>query len=133
MPLDGDRGFNGDMPAIWALNGRIPRTMQYGACSCWLTGCGEADFFEVLRSGDTKCKSTIHVKDGAGSSDYFERPTHEFVKFAVVFDEATASIAIKKLPYHTDFSTVLNHETVQGWIKGTSDKNNGLSSLFQMS
>lgn len=43
MPMDGKTGFNGDMPAIWMLNAKIPRTIQYGKaeCSCWSSGCGE--------------------------------------------------------------------------------------------
>jgi len=28
MPMDGEAGFEGDMPAIWALNAKIPRTLQ---------------------------------------------------------------------------------------------------------
>jgi hypothetical protein len=48
MPFDGDRGFNGDMPAVWALNGQISRSTKYGTCSCWTSGCGEVDFIEIL-------------------------------------------------------------------------------------
>ena len=81
MPLDGNRGFNGDMPAIWALNGAIPRTAQYNSCSCW-PKCGEVDMFEVLAKGDTKCKSTFHLANGAGSSDYFDRPTNKYMTVA---------------------------------------------------
>ncbi|KPM38622.1 hypothetical protein AK830_g7950 [Neonectria ditissima] len=131
MPLDGDRSFNGDMPAIWALNARIPRTMQYGDCSCWTTGCGEADIYEVLASGDTKCKSTFHLKNGAGSSDYFDRPVDRYIKVATVFDEKTASVAIKQLPDDFDFSEGLSDETVRSWLSGFADESKG-SSLFQL-
>ncbi|KAK5992805.1 PGA52-like protein [Cladobotryum mycophilum] len=131
MPLDGDRGFNGDMSALWALNGRIPRTAQYNSCSCWRSGCGEADIFEVLAPGDTKCKSTFHVSNGAGSSDYFERPVDKFIKVATVFDEKTASVSIRTLPDDTDFSEGLNAETVRGWITGGDGTHS--SSLFQVS
>jgi hypothetical protein len=43
MPMDGNSGFNGDMPALWILNADIPRTAQYGPedCNCWSSGCGE--------------------------------------------------------------------------------------------
>lgn len=43
MPMDGESGFNGDLPAIWLLHGDIVRTLQYGnpECSCWSSGCGE--------------------------------------------------------------------------------------------
>ncbi|CAM1504307.1 Fc.00g018980.m01.CDS01 [Cosmosporella sp. VM-42] len=132
MPLDGDRGFNGDMPALWALNARIPRTMQYGDCSCWQTGCGEADIYEVLASGDTKCKSTFHLQNGAGSSDYFERPCDKYIKVATIFDEKTASVTIKQLPDDFDFSGGLSDATVRGWISDSSDEIQG-SSLFQLS
>lgn len=45
MPTDGTSGFNADIPAIWILNAKIPRTLQYGnaECSCWESGCGEFD------------------------------------------------------------------------------------------
>ena len=39
MPLDGDRGFEGDQPALWILNALTVLTEQYG-CSCW-PSCGE--------------------------------------------------------------------------------------------
>ncbi|POR32729.1 Protein TOS1 [Tolypocladium paradoxum] len=118
MPLDGDRGFNGDMPALWALNARIPRSAQYNACSCWKTGCGEADIYEVLAKGDTKCKSTLHMAKGTGSSDFFKRPVDKFIKVATVFHEATGSISIQLLPDNTDFSKGLDDATVRGWING---------------
>lgn len=39
-----------NMPAIWMLNALIPRILQYGQseCSCWASGCGEFDIFEVF-------------------------------------------------------------------------------------
>lgn len=132
MPLDGDNGFNGDMPALWALNSRIPRTQQYGSCSCWDTGCGEADLFEILALGDTKCKSTLHIAEGAGSSDYFERPVDRYIKAATVFDEKTASVVIKLLPDSFDFSEGLDDETVRSWIADFGEEKS-FSSLFQLS
>jgi hypothetical protein len=54
MPNDGTSGWNQNMPAIWALNSQIPRTEQYGACSCWKSGCGEVDIYEVLDPGNTR-------------------------------------------------------------------------------
>lgn len=118
MPLDGNRDFNGDMPALWLLNGRVPRTQQYGDCSCWTSGCGEADIIEVLASGDTKCKSTFHLSSSKsiGSSDWFPRPVDGLMKVAVVFDES-AGVAIKVLD-GVDFAEGLDAETVQSWIQG---------------
>ena len=132
MPLDGDRGFNGDMPAIWALNGKIPRTAQYNACSC-RPKCGEFDMFEVLAKGDTKCKSTLHLANGGGSSDYFTRPVDKFIKAAVVFDEDSSSMSIRVLPDNVDFSKGLDDETVTSWITGQSSLGEKIaSSLFQL-
>jgi hypothetical protein len=135
MPYDGNRGFNGDMPAIWSLNGRIPRTQQYGDCSCWQTGCGEVDILEVLAPGDSKCKSTFHFGvggPGAGSSDYFERPADRYIKVATVFDGATSSVSIKEIPDNVDFSSALDAETVASWLNTNSDIGAGLTSLFQV-
>ncbi|KAM3514033.1 hypothetical protein MY11210_002350 [Beauveria gryllotalpidicola] len=132
MPMDGNVGFNGDMPAIWALNANIPRTAQYNACSCW-PKCGEFDFFEVLAKGDTKCKSTVHLASGGGSSDYFARPVDAYIKAAVVFD-AGAGVSIRLLPADTDFSKGLDAATVQAWMS-TAGSSNGAkiaSSLFQI-
>jgi len=80
MPSDGQTTADPykpvNMPAIWMLNAQIPRTLQYGPaqCSCWTTGCGEFDIFEVLAPGDARCKSTLHSNVKGGSSDYFPRP-----------------------------------------------------------
>ena len=138
MPHDGQKGFNADMPALWALNARIPLTAQYNGCSCWDTGCGEVDIFEVLASGDDKCKSTFHLANGAGSSDYFKRPTDNFVKVAVVFHEKSSAVSIKQLPDSVDFATGLSDKTVMSWLKQSKDAQPGaphqlLSSLFQIS
>ncbi|EQL01752.1 TOS1 protein [Ophiocordyceps sinensis CO18] len=108
MPHDKAEGFNGDMPALWLLNARIPRTGQYHSCSCWGTKCGEADIFEVLAPGDTKCKSTFHV-----ATSQKERP-----------------VSIKVLPSDTDFSQGLDDETVESWVRDTHDTEK--SSLFQV-
>ncbi|KAG6020771.1 hypothetical protein E4U41_002728 [Claviceps citrina] len=133
MPLDGVRTFNGDMPAIWALNARIPRTAQYHTCSCWKTGCGEVDIYEVLASGDTKCKSTFHLNHGAGSPDYFDRPVDKYIKVAVVFHEETATVSIKNIADNVDFSKGLDDATVMKWLNQPDDHHEAkLSSLFQL-
>ncbi|OAR00191.1 hypothetical protein LLEC1_07672, partial [Akanthomyces lecanii] len=136
MPMDGQRGFNGDMPAIWALNAAVPRAAQYSGCSCW-PKCGEFDFFEVLAKGDDKCKSTVHLAPGGGSSDYFPRPTDEYVKAAVVFDAQAGGVAIRFLPADADFAKGLDAATVQSWVSGPAASAVGAgkklaSSLFQI-
>jgi hypothetical protein len=144
MPSDGKRCppgqrpgsagcLNPDMPAIWALNAAIPRVAQYNKCSCWPSGCGEADIYEVLAPGDTKCKSTFHMARGASSSDYFDRPVSDYIKVATVFHEKTASVSIKRVPDNVDFSKGLDDKTVMAWLSLPNDKvASKLSSLFQV-
>lgn len=77
MPDTGKVGFNANMPALWVLNAQVPRTSQYGTnpdCSCWTSGYGEFDLFEVLDSGNFRCKSTLHMDPAGGSSDWLQRP-----------------------------------------------------------
>ena len=120
MPLTGSVGWNRDMPAAWILNAQIPRTVQYGReeCSCWKTGCGEWDIFEVLDSGNTRCKSTLHADVSGGDSNYFERPTENTVKVAVLFDREGSKGDIVVLPDVTDFAEVLSDAQVQALIEG---------------
>ncbi|CAH2355098.1 protein Tos1p [[Candida] railenensis] len=123
MPTATDSATNNyDMPAVWLLNAKIPRTLQYGdaSCSCWSTGCGELDLFEILSSGSSKLISHLHdgqgdagtTYGGGGSSDYFARPTSGSLKAAVVFDGENISI----VEVDDDFSSVLSSDTVQGWV-----------------
>lgn len=110
MPLTGKTDANMDMPALWLLNSKIPRTQQYGGCSCWEQGglgCGELDVFEVLNPGNTKCTSTFHFSNSIGSSDYFDRPTDKYIKVAVVFQSKTSTASIAVLDPATNFSTSL--------------------------
>ncbi|KAL8794335.1 MAG: hypothetical protein Q9195_003162 [Heterodermia aff. obscurata] len=110
MPLTGETGFNADMPAIWIMNAKIALTSQYGenqACSCWSSGCGELDVFEVLDTGNTRCKSTLHMAPAGGSSDYFERPANASVKAAVVFYGRNDTAIIQLLDDIVTFDEVL--------------------------
>jgi hypothetical protein len=99
------------MPAIWALNAKIPRTLEYGeaTCSCWKTGCGEFDFFEVLDSGDTRCKSTIHMNMAGGDSNYFTRPTSSLMTAAVIFNGESGSVTIQVIDSF-DFGATLSSD-----------------------
>ncbi|XBW35914.1 hypothetical protein QEN19_001489 [Hanseniaspora menglaensis] len=116
---------NDDMPAIWMLNAKIPRTLQYGNsdCSCWSTGCGELDLFEILSTGSDKLISHIHdgqgdngsSSGGSGSSDYFDRPTSGTMKAAVIFS-SDSSITIVKLDDSTTFGSSLDSDTVSSWL-----------------
>lgn len=108
---------NGDMPAIWALNAQIPRSQQYGACSCWQTGCGELDLFEILSGGSDMLTTTFHstLGNGGATSDYFVRPTTGYMKAAVVFISATKSIEILALDSDVVFGTELAYDVFEDW------------------
>lgn len=123
MPMDGRNGFNGDMPAIWALNANIPRTLQYGnaECSCWESGCGEFDIVEALDDGSTYLKSTLHTNAPGGDSDYFVRPISATRKLAVVFSSSSSTIHIQVLPDDTDFSSTISAGEIEGMCASSSD------------
>ncbi|KAH6657847.1 putative TOS1-like glycosyl hydrolase-domain-containing protein [Truncatella angustata] len=136
MPATGKTGWNEDMPAIWLLNGKIPRTQQYGDCSCWSaddgtgSGCGEADLFEVLTTGSTKAKSTFHFSNSLGSSDYFDRPTTDYIKLAAVFQSSTSTASIKILDSSFDFATSLTSDNVESCINDEDDGSSLVSSIM---
>lgn len=130
MPDDGTSGWNMNMPAIWGLSAQIPVTTQYGQaeCSCWTSGCGEVDFFEVLDSGNNRCKSTIHGNISGGSSDFFERPTGAPIKAAVVFKDDAISIQV--LDDNVGFDNFMSAPTVEDICQ--DDTPDLLTSLFAM-
>jgi hypothetical protein len=112
MPDDGQSSADiydpVNMPAIWMLNAQIPRTLQYGnaECSCWTSGCGEFDIFEVLAPGDKRMKSTLHGNNQGGSSDYFERPVEKTIKAAMVMKNN--DIYVKILDDSTEFGSTMD-------------------------
>lgn len=124
MPhASGGGGNNYDMPAIWLLNAKIPRTLQYGesSCSCWKSGCGELDLFEILSSGSEKLISHLHdgqgdngsSQGGGGSQDYFKRPTSSSMKAAVIFNGESVYLSEVK----SDFGSTIDSSTVSQWTK----------------
>ena len=128
MPYTNMTGFNADMPAIWLMNAQIPLTSQYGEnpdCSCWTSGCGEFDLFEVLDSGNFRCKSTLHMAPAGGSSDWFMRPTVESITAAVVLAGSNEVVAIRVLGDGQSFDVSLSETVVNGWVGEQS-------SLFRM-
>lgn len=119
MPISGAKGFNADMPAIWIMNAAIALTSQYGEnqqCSCWSSGCGELDVFEVLDTGDTRCKSTLHMAPAGGSSDYFERPVKGSIKVAVVLYGRNQTAVIQLLDDIVAFGDVLTEGFIESVI-----------------
>lgn len=116
MPHEDPNGFLADQSAFWALNAKIPRTQQYGGCSCW-PECGEFDILETLANGDNKCKSTLHAgARSGGDSNYFDRPVTKSVKVAVVFDSASNSVSVKILDDSTVFGESLSAGDIQGFL-----------------
>ncbi|SCU91613.1 LAMI_0E06590g1_1 [Lachancea mirantina] len=124
MPHDYSSSYNQDMPAVWLLNAKVPRTLQYGdsTCSCWSTGCGELDLFEILSSGSEKLITHLHdgqgndgtSSGGGGTQDYFARPTSSSLKAAVIFNGNDKSIHVVEVS--DDFDPSLSAETVNSWL-----------------
>lgn len=120
MPDDGKTGSIYDspnMPAIWLLNAKVPRTAQYGpeTCSCWKTGCGEFDLFEVLDPGNYRCKSTVHANQALGYSDYFDRPWDNTTTAAIVFRSSANTAHIKVLEDNANFPEKLTLSDVNAF------------------
>lgn len=137
MPDDGQTSASiydaVNMPAIWLLNAQIPRTLQYGQadCSCWTSGCGEFDIFEVLAPGDTRCKSTLHGNIAGGDSDYFARPTNGTIKAALLL--YNNNIHIKVLDSF-DFGSTMGDTFVNDICTDTLVNSlESLTSLFSLS
>lgn len=93
-----------DMPAIWLLNDHIARTSQYPTnenCSCWASGCGEYDIFEVMNGTERNhLYSTFHTYQGIEnlavgiqSYGYIPRDTKNTMKGGVLFDSAGNTIS----------------------------------------
>lgn len=141
--------YNYDMPAIWLLNAKVPRTLQYGnaACSCWATGCGELDLFEVLNAGNTRLTTHLHsgqnafkrdlangsdnnndteggvlakraVGGGGGTADFINRPTQSSMKAAAVFKDGQITLVV--LPDSTTFDAAFSSEQIDQWVSGST-------------
>lgn len=115
MPDDGDNTPDHNMPAIWFLNGKIPRTEQYGSCSCW-PPCGEFDAFEVLTPGYTQMKATLHGNISGGISDYFDRPVDAMMTGAVLFNDN--NIIVQVLNDEFDFGDTVSLEHINELTNG---------------
>jgi hypothetical protein len=129
-----DQGMLSDAPAWWFLNAVIPRILQYGndrnniPCSCWSSGCGEFDAFEVLGRGEMRAKSTIHRQGNleGGDSNYFTRPVGKMMKFVVVFHNW--NITARVLDDSFDFSQDLTQDQIDDIL--AYDVNDSSHSLF---
>ncbi|KAH7087127.1 putative TOS1-like glycosyl hydrolase-domain-containing protein [Paraphoma chrysanthemicola] len=122
-----DQGLISDAPAWWFLNAAIPRVLQYGSdrnnipCSCWSTGCGEFDAFEILGNGEERAKSTMHRQGNlqGGDSNYFRRPVGRKLKFAVVWHYPHITALV--LDDGFDFSTALSDDRIQQLVSYDAD------------
>ena len=135
MPNDGESTADPynpvNMPAVWMLNAQIPRTLQYGneACSCWSSGCGEFDMFEVLTPGASRAKSTLHGNIAGGDSNYFARPENAPIKVAMVL--YNDNIHIKVLDSGTEFPSTMDGNTINEIVASTSTQSSHVS-LFNL-
>jgi hypothetical protein len=129
-----DQGLISDAPAWWFLNAAIPRILQYGndrnniPCSCWSTGCGEFDAFEVLGNGEERAKSTLHRQGNleGGDSNYFKRPVGYRTKFAVVWHYPNITAMVLNDDFEFDAS--LSQNQIQQLV--SYDSNSWVHSLF---
>ena len=140
MPHDTTSDYNMnlfDQPAIWLLNALIPRTMQYAypsECSCWVSGCGEFDIFEVLDKkspGNKRAKSTLQGGAGisGGDSDYFVRPTDKTIKAVLLKDGDLMHIKI--LDDSFSFGSSLTAAYINNIAYSTTTKSDNIS-LFNL-
>ncbi|CAK7901635.1 hypothetical protein CAAN1_23S00210 [[Candida] anglica] len=115
-----------DMPAIWLLNARIPRTSQYpdnGNCSCWNSGCGEFDIFEVMNTTESShLYSTIHdyqgtgdIENGLQADGYIPRDTTGSMKGGVVFDSTGTAVVF--MSNSTSITGNITASDLNSWIK----------------
>ena len=136
MPNDGQNASNpydpANMPAIWFLNAQIPRTLQYGPpdCSAWTTGGGEFDVFEVLTSGYTMAKSTIHANKAGGDSSYFVRPESGYIKLSVIM--SGNNFHLKTLDDDVSFDDVISSERLNGLVDSCMDASNDKVSIYSL-
>jgi hypothetical protein len=132
--IGSDQGMLSDAPAWWFLNAAIPRVLQYGndrdniPCSCWSTGCGEFDAFEVLGRGEERAKSTIHRQGNleGGDSNYFKRPVGRTLKFAVVLYEFNITATV--LDNEFVFGEGLDERVIRNIV--SYDPDSSIHSLF---
>lgn len=131
-----------DMPAIWLLNEHIPRTSQYPTdanCSCWASGCGEFDIFEVMNGTERNhLYSTFHtfqgIEDlgtGIQASGYISRDTSSTMKGGVVFDSQGNTVVF--VSNSTTFNETITPETLNGLVENFSSDESYSTQLASIS
>lgn len=120
---------NYNMPAIWLLNARIPRTAQYSQnpnCSCWRSGCGEFDIFEVKNNTGSQVGqlySTIHdyqgtddIEMGLQVDGYIPRNYDSTYSGGVTFDKNGNAVVF--VSNSTKFDSTISASDLNSWISG---------------
>ncbi|KAK6876435.1 GPI-anchored protein 52 [Candida tropicalis] len=116
---------NYNMPAIWLLNAHIPRTSQYSNnvnCSCWRSGCGEFDVFEVMNTTEyLHLYSTLHdyqgtdqIETGLAAPGYINRELGATMTGGVAFD--SEGNAIVWVSNSTSFDSTVDASSVNSWV-----------------
>lgn len=119
-----------DLPAIWLLNDQIPRTSQYPSntnCSCWSSGCGEFDIFEVMNATERNhLYSTFHtfqgIEDlgtGIQSGGYIPRDTSGTMKGGVIFDSSGNTVTF--VSNSTTFDSTITYDDISEWLSAISN------------
>ena len=122
MPLSGKQGpgtypnLNPDAPAFWILNTQIVNQQQYGACSCWESGCGEFDVHEVLTPGASSGYATMHMGTNyhGQAPQGIDRPTSGTHKIAAIITGSNAYVQV--LPDTFSFDSELPSDVMKSLI-----------------
>lgn len=130
---------NYDMPAIWLLNAKIPRTAQYSNnvnCSCWRSGCGEFDVFEIMNTTEAlNLYSTVHdyqgtgdIQNGIAADKFIERDLTGNMKGGVVFDlNGNAAVFVSN---STRFDSTISGSDINSWISKASADGGSVSTAL---
>lgn len=119
--IDYNMPENGANSAIWALNGQVVRSAQYG-CNCRGMGgdggCGELDIAETLQPNSPQAISEIYSFKGATGSgaSFLPRPTSGRATILVIFDVKTDSVTIQRLNGFDYAQTQLPRSMIDGYI-----------------
>ncbi|SCU96083.1 LAFA_0G04148g1_1 [Lachancea sp. 'fantastica'] len=131
-----------DMPAIWLLNDHIPRTSQYplnANCSCWASGCGEFDIFEVMNGTERNhLYSTFHtfqgIEDlgtGIQAGGYISRDTSSSMKGGVVFDSSGNTVVF--VSNNTSFDDSISADALNSLLSSYDEKESYSTKLATIS
>lgn len=92
-------------------------------CSCWRSGCGEFDIFEVMNSTEyLHMYSTIHdyqgsddIQTGMAAPAYIERDLTGTMSGGVAFD--LSGNAVVWVSNSTSFDSTIQASSVNSWVK----------------